>query len=68
MDQILPDDVLHSGHAFAPSLTSPPASMNMGTINKLSSVDKDLAILIADNQGSTMLVGSSDAGASQEEK
>ena len=33
-------------------------------IDKLS-VDKDLAILIADNQGSTTLVGSSDTGASK---
>ena len=68
MDQILPDTVPCGGHAFAPSLASPPALMNMDAINKLLSVDKDLAILIADNQGSTMLVGSSDAGASQEEK
>ena len=65
MDQILPDAVPHGGYAFAPSLASPPTSMNMETINKLSSVDKDLAILTADNQGSTTLVGSSDAGASK---
>ena len=63
MDQILPDTVPHGGHAFAPSLASLPSSMNMETIDKLTSVDKDLAILTADNQGSTMLVGSSDAGA-----
>ena len=61
--EILLDAVPRGGHAFAPSLASPPASMNMETIDKLSSVDKDSAILTADNQGSTMLVGSSDAGA-----
>ena len=39
--------------------------MNIDTIDKLSSVDKDSATVIADNQGSTMLVGSSNAGASK---
>ena len=63
MDQILPDTVPCGGHAFAPSLASPPTLMNMETIDKLTSVDKDSAILTADNQGSTTLVGSSNAGA-----
>ena len=63
MDQILPDTVPCGGHAFAPSLASPPALVNMDTIDKLMSVDKNLATLIADNQGSTTLVSSSSAGA-----
>ena len=62
MDQILPDAVPCGGHVYAPSLTSPSASMNMDTINKLLSVDKGSATLIADNHGSTTL-SSSDAGA-----
>ena len=64
MDQILPDAVPHGGHAFTPSLTSPPTLINMDTIDRLASVDKDSATLIADDQGST-LVGSSNAGASK---
>ena len=42
---------------------SPPVSINMDMINKLSSMAKDSATLEADNQDSTTLVSSSDTGA-----
>ena len=48
---------------FTLSLASPPVSINMDMINKLSSMDKDSATFVANNQGSTTLVSSSDTGA-----
>ena len=63
MDQVLPDTVLHGHQVFTLSLASPPVSINMDMINKLSSMDKDSATFVANNQGSTTLVSSSDTGA-----
>ena len=63
MDQLFPDTVLHGHQVFTLSLASPSVSINMYMTNKLSCIDKDSATLVANNQGSTTLVSSSDTGA-----
>ena len=62
MDQVLLDTVLHGHQVFTLSLEV-ASLLNMDMINKLSSMAKDSATFVANNQGSTTLVSSSDTGA-----
>ena len=62
MDQVLLDTVLHGHQVFTLSLEV-ASLLNMDMINKLSSMAKDSATFVANNQGSTTLVSSSDMGA-----